>query len=122
MPKKPKAKVDPEKIRFRDEVVHRLNQVAPVTARAMFGGYGLYVEGIMFALIAYNTLYFKVDDGNRQDFIDADMGPFTYDGKGKPIQMSYYQLPEAVYNDVTQLVSWVEKAHAAARRAKRGKK
>ncbi|MEL6381621.1 MAG: TfoX/Sxy family protein [Cyanobacteria bacterium J06626_18] len=122
MAKKSSAKTDPEKIRFRDAVVYRLNQVAPVTARAMFGGYGLYLEGVMFALIAYNTLYFKVDDANRQDFIDADMSPFTYDGKGKPTQMSYYQLPEAVFSDVTQLVDWVEKAHAAARRAKQGKK
>ena len=122
MAKKVSSKVDPEKIRFRDDVVHRLNQVAPVNARALFGGYGLYFEGGMFALIAYNILYFKVDDSNRQDFLDAGMEPFTYDGKGKPIQMSYYRLPDAVFNNVTQLVDWVEKAHAAARRAKRGKK
>lgn len=122
MAKQTASKTDPEKIRFRDEVVRCLNQVAPVTARAMFGGYGLYSEGVMFALIAYNTLYFKVDDSNRQDFIEAEMAPFTYDGKGKPIQMSYYQLPETVFNDVTQLVDWVEKAHTAARRAKQVKR
>ncbi|NER84905.1 MAG: TfoX/Sxy family protein [Leptolyngbya sp. SIO1D8] len=114
--------MDPEKVRFRDEMVRCLNQVAPVTARGMFGGYGLYCEGVMFALIAYNTLYFKVDDGNRQDYIDAGMGPFVYEGKGKPIQMSYYQLPETVLNEVPLLAEWVEKSHAAGRRAKQGKK
>ncbi|NJP09804.1 MAG: TfoX/Sxy family protein [Leptolyngbyaceae cyanobacterium RU_5_1] len=103
---------------FRDSVLERLNQVGAITARAMFGGYGLYMEGIMFALIAYDRLYLKVDDDNRNDFIAAGMFPFTYDRKHKPIQMSYYQLPANVLDDVAMLAAWVEKAHAAARRAK----
>ncbi|MBE7385260.1 MAG: TfoX/Sxy family protein [Leptolyngbya sp. SIO1E4] len=113
--------MDSEKVRFRDDIVHCLNQVAPVNARAMFGGYGLYIEGVMFALIAYNTLYFKVDDSNRQDFVEAGMGPFVYDGKGKPVQMSYYQIPDEVLHDVTRLAAWVEKAHSVGRRAKQAK-
>ena len=103
---------------FCAEVVDRLNQVGAVTARAMFGGYGLYLEGTMFALIAYDRLYFKVDDGNRNDYLAAGMAPFTYEGKDKPIQMSYYQLPDAVFADVAELAVWVEKAHAAARRSR----
>jgi DNA transformation protein len=85
----------------------------------MFGGYGLYIEGVMMALIADETLYFKVDDSNRDDYIRAGMQPFTYDGKHKPIQMSYYQVPDAILDDLEQLILWIEKAHAAARRAKR---
>lgn len=103
---------------FCDRVLTQLNQVNAITARSMFGGYGLYLAGVMFALIAYDTLYFKVDDGNRDDYLTAGMSPFTYDGKGKPIQMSYYQLPDAVFEDVSALAIWVEKAHAAARRSK----
>lgn len=106
------------KSQFCDRVLAQLNQVNAITARSMFGGYGLYLEGVMFALIAYDTLYFKVDDGNRDDYLTAGMSPFTYEGKGKPIQMSYYQLPESVFEDVSALAAWVEKAHAAARRAK----
>ncbi|MGF1569403.1 MAG: TfoX/Sxy family protein [Nodosilinea sp.] len=106
---------------FKDGVVSHLNRVAPVTARAMFGGYGLYVEGVMFALIAYDVLYFKADDENRDDYLDAGTGPFIYHRSGKAIEMSYYQLPDAVYDDLGTLHQWVEKAVAAARRAKRGK-
>ncbi len=109
------------KQRFRDAVVSHLNQVAPVMARAMFGGYGLYIEGIMFALIAYETVYFKVDDVNRGDFEALDMSPFTYEGKGKPIKMSYYEIPPAIWQDLPALAHWVDQAHAAARRAKQGK-
>uniref|UniRef100_A0A832H4D2 TfoX family protein n=1 Tax=Oscillatoriales cyanobacterium SpSt-402 TaxID=2282168 RepID=A0A832H4D2_9CYAN len=103
---------------FCELVVNQLNHVAPVTARAMFGGYGLYINGIMFALIANDTLYFKVDDSNREDFVALGMQPFMYEGKHKPIQMSYYQLPDEVYNHPAQLMIWVEKAHAVARQAK----
>lgn len=122
MPKKTVRKVDSDKTRFRDEVVRHLNQVAPVTARGMFGGYGLYIEGMMFALIAHNTLYLKVDDENRSDFIAKHMGPFTYRGRSKPIQMSYYQLPDDVWHNLPQLAEWVEKAQAAGRRAKASKR
>ena len=107
---------------FKDRIVHQLNQVAPVTARFMFGSYGLYADGIMFALIAYETLYFKVDDDNLVDYLEADMGPFLYERHGKPIQMSYYQLPETVLEEPVELLNWIAKAQAAARRSKKPKK
>jgi DNA transformation protein len=106
------------KIEHRDRILTQLNLVAPVTARAMFGGYGLYCSGVMLALIAYERLYFKVDDANINDYINAGMSPFTYTGKGKPIAMSYYELPESVFQEPEQLLVWLEKSQAAARRAK----
>ena len=111
----------PETIAFKEKIVQQLNQVAPVTARAMFGGYGLYVEGVMFGLIAYETLYFKVDDKTRADYLGAEMGPFIYERHGKPIQMSYYQLPETVFEDPIELLTWIEKAQAVAQRSKKNK-
>lgn len=107
---------------FVQQVVSRLNQVAPVTARAMFGGHGLYAEGVMFALIAGETLYFKVDDQNREAYLAAGSEPFTYDRNGKFVQMSYYRLPDAVFEEVEQLAVWVEAAQAAARRGKSRKR
>ena len=111
-----------EAMEFKDRIVRQLNQVAPVTARFMFGGYGLYLEGSMFALIAYETLYFKVDDKNRADYVDFGMGPFLYERHGKPIQMSYYQLPETILENPIELLSWIEKAQAAARRSQTPKR
>ncbi len=110
-----------DKFLVRDRVLTHLNQVGAVTSRSMFGGFGLYLDGVMFALIAYDILYFKVDDSNRAEFMAAGMQPFTYEGKQKPVVMSYYQLPEAVLADVNALSIWVEKARTAAvqSRAKR---
>lgn len=112
----------PETVAFKERMIHQLNQVAPVNARSMFGGYGLYADGVMFALIADQTIYFKVDDENRADYIEAEMRPFLYKRHGKPIQMSYYQLPTKVLENLTDLLKWIEKAQAAARRSKKLKR
>lgn len=50
------------------------------------------------------------------------MEPFTYQGKTKPIRMSYYQVPGDVFDDAERLVAWAASALAAARRAKEAKK
>ncbi len=107
---------------FADQVVGRLLPFGPVAARRMFGGFGVYLDGVMFGLIGWNTLYFKVDDGNRGDFERAGMEPFTYQGKTKPIRMSYYQVPGEVFDDAERLAEWAASALAAARRAKEAKK
>jgi len=55
----------------------------------MFGGFGTFLDGLMFSLIADNDLYLKVDAENRPDYEAAGSYPFTYEGKSKPDWMSY---------------------------------
>ena len=81
---------------FVDNVLDLLGGWGGVSARRMFGGYGLYRQGMMFALIAEDVLYFKVDDQNRAEFKAAGMGPFTYEGKSRPVEMSYYEVAAGV--------------------------
>ena len=54
----------------------------PVAVRRMFGGAGVYCDGLMFGLVSDDTLYFRVDDGNRGAFEAEGLSPFTYEGKG----------------------------------------
>jgi len=102
-----------------DEITARLTPLGPVTGRRMFGGYGIFLEGLMFGLIADDTLYFKVDDGNRASYEDAGSQPFTYQGKSKPVRMSYWKVPVNVFADDYMLVDWGSSAYAAAKRAKK---
>jgi DNA transformation protein len=88
----------------------------------MFGGWGIYKDGVMFALIAYDTLYFKVDDGNRQDYEAADLPYFTYSDKGRAIRMPYCEAPSDGFDDPEILCAWARGAFAAALRAKRAKR
>ncbi len=107
---------------YADLVVGRLLAFGPVAARRMFGGFGVYLDGVMFGLIGWNTLHFKVDDGNRAEYEAAGMAPFTYQGRNRPIRMSYWQVPETVFDDPVELAQWAARAHEAARRAKAARK
>ena len=60
---------------FVDYVIDQLADWADVSARRMFGGAGLYCDGTIFAVIADDVAYLKVDDSNREDFIKAGSAP-----------------------------------------------
>ena len=85
----------------------------------MFGGYGLFVDKLMFGLVADNTLYLKVDNSSKSNFKDLDLQPFTYVKNNKPTEMSYYQTPEEIYEDGEQAGIWFNRAYAAAIRSKK---
>lgn len=95
--------------------------LGPVMARRMFGGYGVFLDGLMFALIAEDRLFLKVDDQSKPRFAEAGSQPFVYEGKRRPVEMSYWLLPDAAAGDPEALVEWARIALAAARRAKAAK-
>ena len=100
---------------FRVLVLDQLSRAMPrIRARSMFGGVGIYSGEIFFALIADDTLYFKVDDSTRPDFVARGMGPFRPFGDDGGT-MQYYQLPEDLLEDPDALRPWAEKAVAIAR-------
>lgn len=106
---------------FVEFVVEMLQLFGAVTAKKMFGGYGLYKDGIMFALIADDALYFKADDVSRSDFIDKGLKPFIYTKNGTQYKMSYYGAPDDVFEDIEVMADWAEKAFSAALRANKEK-
>jgi DNA transformation protein len=105
-------------------VTYLLEQLAPlgtVTARGMFGGYGVYHGGRMFALVAGDTLYVKVDDTSRAEFESEGLRPFRYERRdiGEAV-LDYYEPPAAAIDDREQLCAWAQKGiEAAMRGAKR---
>ena len=106
---------------FRSFVLEQLARTTTVVrGRAMFGGVGIYSGELFFALIADDTLYFKVDDTNRPDFEARGMHPFRPMGAEGEV-MQYYAVPEDLLEDPDSLRLWVERALAAARRKKAGR-
>ena len=93
-----------------------------VSARRMFGGHGLFRDGLMFALVADDTLYLKVDAGNRADFEAAGAGPFTYERQGREIALTYYEAPPDVVEAADELGEWSRKAFEAALRTRKPKR
>ncbi len=86
----------------------------------MFGGVGLYADGLFFALIAEDRLYFKVDDATRPEFERLGMEPFRPFGEDSA--MGYYEVPADVVEDPVRLAPWVKKAIDVAAGAKRRKR
>jgi DNA transformation protein and related proteins len=96
---------------------------SPVVARRLFGGWGLYRDGIMFGLIGRETVYFRTDDRNRGDFEAEGMEPFRYRmPNGKTIDLAYHRLPADALEDGEELGRWADTAFAAAQSAANAKK
>lgn len=103
-------------VSFRTYLQEQMGQIRPVSSRPTFGGLCFSAEGRAFALVAGDTLYFKVDGTNRPDFEAAGMGPFLpFGNAAKP--MGYYELPAEVLEDPDQLSLWMAKAITMASRA-----
>jgi DNA transformation protein and related proteins len=102
---------------FVEYLLELLQPLPGVTAKRMFGGYGLFRDGLMFGLVADDTLYLKVDEQNRTDFTSRDLGPFVYQKDGKPMPMSYYQAPGEALDNSDDMCQWAENAYQAAVRA-----
>ncbi len=89
----------------------------PVTVRRMFGGAGVYAEGLCFAIEADGEVFLKADALSQPSFSAAGSAPFTYVMKGKPKSMSFWRLPEIAHDEADELRRWAGLGVEAARRA-----
>lgn len=110
----------------RDDSFHEyvMNEVFAeidgISSRAMFGGWGIYRNGIFFALISDGELYFKVGKGNKADYEKLGSKPFVYTGhKNKNITMSYWLLPEDIMENKDELEKWIDKSVEARKGSKK---
>lgn len=100
---------------FYEFVMDQMSSLRGVSMRKMFGGAGLYRDGVIFGVVVEDTFYLKADESNRGDFEAAGMGPWSYDGtSGKQTIMPYYQVPPDVLDDRERLAGWARKAQAVA--------
>jgi len=93
-----------------------------IDVRKMFGGYGIYHDGVMFGLVEKNTLYLKADETTEKHFQSKGLSQFHYDRAGKVVKMSYYQAPEEVYDDREKAALWARRAYEVALRQSNSKK
>jgi DNA transformation protein len=103
---------------YRDFVLEQLRPAGRVTTRRMFGGIGLYLDGLFFALIDDDTLYFKTDDTNRPRYEAAESQPFCPYPERPDKAMAYWQVPAEVLEDADELSVSAREAMAVALKAK----
>jgi DNA transformation protein len=101
-----------------DDIQELFSQFGPVSVRRMFGGAGIYADGIMIGLVADGLIYLKVDEATAPDYEREGLPPFTYtSGNRRETTMSYRRMPDRLYDDPEELVRWARGALAAAKRS-----
>src|SRR5581483_2154682 len=101
--------MDPEYIR---ELFAAFGRVG---IQRMFGGAGLYADGVMFALVTDDIIYLKADEAGAPLFEAEGCAPFTYDTKkGRRVSTSYWRVPDRLYDDPDELAGWARRALATA--------
>jgi DNA transformation protein and related proteins len=102
---------------FAEFLREQLAPLGRVTMRRMFGKTGVFCGGVMFAMVADDTLYFRVDDHNRAAFREAEaFPPLSYEKRGSSIDLSFWRAPERLFDEPDELMTWARAAAAAAHR------
>lgn len=97
--------------------VHELlGPLGQVSIRRMFGGHGVYVDGLFIAIVGEGRIYFKVDEETKPRFLAAGCAPFAIVHKGQPMEMSYWSVPDEAMDTSEDMAPWAKLAIAAALR------
>jgi len=106
---------------FVDHCLELLAPLGRVHARRMFGGWGLYADGLFVALIAADRLYLKTDAGSRERFAAAGCEPFVYSADGKCVTLGYWTVPPEALDAPALMQPWARLALQAALAARAAK-
>jgi DNA transformation protein and related proteins len=102
---------------YADFLREQLAPLGRLSLRRMFGKTGVFCDGVMLGMVTDNTLYFRVDDHNRVIFKEAEsFPPLNYAKQGATIDLSFWRVPERLFDEPDELVSWARAALAAAHR------
>ena len=96
---------------YVEYILDLLSPLGSITSKAMFGGYGIYKDSIIVAIIANDELYFKVDSTNQPQYEKLGSTPFTYVANSKRTTMSYWKVPIEIMEDESQLSAWLEQSY-----------
>lgn len=107
----------PKQNEFCDHVVDLLAPLGTASYRFMFGGYGIYLDGLILGIVVDDVLWLRADEENRGEYEARGIGPFQpYPEKGMGT-MPYYTVPDDVFEDPDELLRWAGRSREAALRA-----
>ena len=102
----------------RDAIDEMFCGLGAVTVRRMFGGQGIYHQGLIVAIVFKGEILLKADTASAPEFAAAGARRWTYEGRaGKPVEMPYWSVPDAAFDDPDAMARWVRLAWAAALRS-----
>jgi DNA transformation protein len=107
---------------YVEYVLELMRPAGRASSRAMFGGHGIYVDGMIVGIVDDDVLYLKTDAETRDAFVARDLTPFRYATKKGDVEItSYYRPPDEALESPAEMRDWLRLALAAAlRSASRG--
>jgi DNA transformation protein len=111
--------MNPKPSEFVEYLTEVFESFGAVRAKRMFGGYGIYHDDLMFALVADDVLYLKADAESSATFVAQGLAQFEYSKQGRLLRMSYYAAPEEIFDDPEEARLWATLAFEAALRSRR---
>ena len=98
---------------FLLSAVESMSHVAPVSYRRIFNGYGIYHQGVQFAIVINDSLYFRADDYSRGLYIAKRMAAFLPNTIGTS-ESNFFEVPDEVLHQPEELIFWMRIAVEAA--------
>ena len=102
-----------------DLIRDMFDSLGEITIKRMFGGKGIYHQGVILALEVDGEVLLKADAETAPAFADAGSSQWTYEGKGKPVAMPYWSIPDAALDDPEEMAKWVALSWETALRARK---
>ncbi|HXW24729.1 MAG TPA: TfoX/Sxy family protein [Xanthobacteraceae bacterium] len=102
---------------FAEFLREQLEPLGHVTMRRMFGKTGVFCDGLMLGMVRDDTLYFRVDDHNKEVLKEAASSPpLNYEKGGASIDLAFWRAPERLFDEPDEFMTWARAALGAARR------
>lgn len=101
-----------------DGIAELFSAFGRVTVRRMFGGAGIYYDGLFFALADEGVIYLKADEQTAPRFEAESCTRFAYRTRQRVVETNLWRMPERLYDDPEELADWAKQAYDAARRKK----
>lgn len=95
----------------------QLTEFGAFDIKRMFGGIGIFKDGLMFAKIGGDTFRLKVDESNQKQFEDRGMKPSYSEKKKKG--MPYWEVPQDILEDRKELAKWANQSFKIAFKSKK---
>jgi len=107
---------------YLNYVLDILSQFGKIKARKMFGAYGIYKDGVFFAIVDEDVLYFKANALTSHEYEAYGSKPLCYENKsGKIVSLGYWEVPADVIENSNRLAEWTKKAIEVAIKTKKVK-
>ncbi|AXY00718.1 TfoX/Sxy family DNA transformation protein [Vibrio alfacsensis] len=86
-----------------------------IKSRSMFGGFGLFADDTMFALVVNHQLHIRADQKTSSTFETQGLRPYVYKKRGFPVVTKYYAISDELWDSTDKILDVARKSLESAK-------